>query len=168
VSIWFWPVGALFAGLSLGLIFRYILNHKSPRGSIATASNSQTPDTPPHNELVLKPPLSFSKRHPQITGALWGASIVLFASALFFVLNRTAEVDKKPTQISGSDSRCESLLMLSSIAISMEKSDDVINAWGFYMQQPIPRKRPPQLKPAIDWLEKTLAEEKINFEVPSE
>ncbi|MCC6812340.1 MAG: hypothetical protein IT381_33275 [Deltaproteobacteria bacterium] len=98
----------------------------------------------------------FAARHPQLIGALYGGGTVLFfAIAFFFVTSEQKPVANAAT----GDARYEAVLMLSAIAISFGDSEQLLQAWELYMRQPVPRRRPPQLQRAIEWLEKTINEE---------
>lgn len=97
----------------------------------------------------------FAARHPQIVGALWGGGTVAFLSLAFFFA--TAESKPTPGAATG-DPKYEAVLMLSAIAISFQDSEQLLQAWELYMRQPVPRRRPPQLGRAIEWLEKTISE----------
>jgi hypothetical protein len=97
----------------------------------------------------------FASRHPQLVGALYGGGTVLFFSVAFFLLN--AEQKPAPGAATG-DAKYEAMLMLSAISISFGDSEQLLQAWELYMRQPIPRRRPPQLQRAIEWLEKSTSE----------
>lgn len=94
----------------------------------------------------------FAAKHPQLVGAIWGGSIVAFFAVSFFFLTN----EQKPA--AQGDPKYEAVLMLSAIAISFGNSEELLQAWELYMRQPIPRKRPPQLNRAVQWLEKTISE----------
>ncbi len=109
----------------------------------------------PASAPVSRPKSGISSRHPQLVGALYGGGTVLFFSVAFFLLN--AEQKPAPGGATG-DPKYEAMLMLSAIAISFGDSDQLLQAWDLYMRQPIPRRRPPQLQRAVEWLEKSTAE----------
>lgn len=98
----------------------------------------------------------FAAKHPQLLGALYGGGTVLFFAVTFFFL--TSEQKAAPNAATG-DARYEAVLVLSAIAISFGDSEQLLQAWELYMRQNVPRRRPPQLQRAIEWLEKTTAEE---------
>jgi hypothetical protein len=98
---------------------------------------------------------SFSKRHPSLVGAIWGAASVAFIWALFA---QVTSVEKHAGR-SISPANYQALLVLSAIALETGDSDQLLQAWSMYYQQPEPRRVPPRLQHATDWLEDHLDHE---------
>ncbi len=97
----------------------------------------------------------FAKRHPSLVGAFWGAASVAFVWALFAQVTS----GEKHLGQSISPANYQALLVLSAIALETGDSDQLLQAWTLYYQQPEPRRVPPRLQRATDWLEEHLDHE---------
>lgn len=102
--------------------------------------------------------LGFTDHHPMWAGALYGGVSVGFAALLAIGLMDASQQRQAVQPISAvtqtNDPRYEALMVLSAIALEYGETDELLQAWQLYMRQQPPRKAPPQLKRALDWLEK--------------
>ena len=95
----------------------------------------------------------FARQHPRLAGALFGAGVVGFAWLLSWQITSVTQ----PSQSAmATPSRYEALLVLSAIALEQGDAEQFLKSWVLYMRQPEPRRRPPQLQRATDWLEEHL------------
>lgn len=99
----------------------------------------------------------FTRKHPQLSGAMAGAALVGFVWLLVAQL-QNAEPRDAAASAMATPSNYEAMLVLSAIALEQGDAEQFLKSWVIYMQQPEPRRRPPQLQRATDWLEDHLKE----------
>ena len=96
--------------------------------------------------------LGFARRHPMAAGAIWGAGTVAFAWVLTWQITSIAK-PREAASAMATPSNYEALLVLSAIALEQGDAEKFLQSWVVYMRQPEPRRRPPMLQKASDWLE---------------
>jgi hypothetical protein len=103
-------------------------------------------------------PRGLSDKHPMLVGAIYGGSVVAFFALLIAGLADASQQRAAVAPISAvsstNDPRYDAVMVLSAIALEYGDAEEILKAWQLYMRQEPPRKKPPQLKRALDWLEK--------------
>jgi hypothetical protein len=125
------------------------------RDAVKAGGPVPSPAREPHASV------GFFKKRPMLTGALWGSGFTAFIAAAIFMVALSPETGAKrdPGSVSSTnDPRYEAVLVLSAISISFGDSEQLLQAWDIYMRQQPPRRRPPQLQRAFEWLEKVTNE----------
>ncbi len=101
------------------------------------------------------PTATFGARYPRLIGALWGSGVTAFIALAYVMVSGAGEPPRRVMPVADqNDPRYEAMLVLSAISLSFGDHEQLLQAWEIYMRQPVPRRRPPQLQRAIDWLEK--------------
>lgn len=101
---------------------------------------------------------TFFSTHPQLTGVIWGAGVVGFAWLVTWQVTNAPTRDGLAPSAMATPSNYEALLVLSAISLENGDAEKFLQSWVIYMQQPEPRRRPPMLQRATDWLEDHLKE----------